>query len=195
MKHFFFVCFFVSLFFHTVFFILWIPKNDSVISESSEPVKLTIKDTVRIEKKNETGSPVSDKNRTEDISRKPNDNLLPDFLNTDTFLPVDGITAEDYIAEVKDGGYLSGTVSSLPDGGYYPLPVYPERARIDGIEGTCTFRIEYGPDGGVTDMEIIQSSGSELLDKAAVSAVRGKWRFPEGRPGFVIRDFEFKLIR
>jgi protein TonB len=38
------------------------------------------------------------------------------------------------------------------------------------------------PDGGVGELKVQRSSGFEILDKAALSAVR-QWRFASGRRG------------
>lgn len=55
-------------------------------------------------------------------------------------------------------------------------PAYPEQARRAGIEGTVVLRIEILENGRAGEVSVSRSSGSELLDDAAVTAVR-RWRF------------------
>ncbi len=55
-------------------------------------------------------------------------------------------------------------------------PVYPRLARKRGIEGQVIIRVEIGRDGGIEALQLEQSSGSDLLDQAARSAVQ-RWQF------------------
>jgi protein TonB len=51
-------------------------------------------------------------------------------------------------------------------------PRYPDEARRRGIEGTVVLRIEVLENGTVGDISALTSSGSELLDSAAIEAVK-----------------------
>ena len=51
-------------------------------------------------------------------------------------------------------------------------PAYPERARRAGVEGVVGVRIALAADGSVRQVELTQSSGSRLLDEAALTAAR-----------------------
>lgn len=78
-------------------------------------------------------------------------------------------------------GAGSGSGSSsreiIPPGIYSRRePAYPEQARREGIEGTVVLRIEILANGRAGDVSVSRSSGSELLDEAAVDAVQ-RWRF------------------
>ncbi len=55
-------------------------------------------------------------------------------------------------------------------------PEYPQTARIKGIEGTVVVKIEVLPTGKAGAIEIVASSGSDDLDRAALDAVK-LWRF------------------
>ncbi len=57
-------------------------------------------------------------------------------------------------------------------------PIYPTSAVRNRYEGTVLLRIEIGANGRVELVEVAKSSGYEILDEAAVNAVR-KWR---GKP-------------
>jgi protein TonB len=63
-----------------------------------------------------------------------------------------------------------------------PPPRYPPAARRNGDEGRVMLRVLVNPDGAPARVEIDQSSGSPLLDGAALDAVRG-WRFVPARRG------------
>jgi TonB family protein len=60
-------------------------------------------------------------------------------------------------------------------------PAYPERARRAGIEGVVGVRIALAPDGSVRQVELTQSSGSRLLDEAALAAARASTFAPASR--------------
>lgn len=63
-----------------------------------------------------------------------------------------------------------------PIAGQTPAPRYPMQALRRGERGTVTVRAQIGPDGVPTSVSVAQGSGSRLLDRAAVDAVR-RWRF------------------
>jgi TonB family protein len=60
-------------------------------------------------------------------------------------------------------------------------PTYPERARRAGVEGIVGVRIALAPDGSVRQVELTQSSGSRLLDEAALAAARASTFSPASR--------------
>ncbi len=68
----------------------------------------------------------------------------------------------------------------LPAGGYYPNPTYPAQAMREQIEGDVGLRVLVGVDGIPTSVDVRESSGHEILDSAAIRAVK-QWRFPTGR--------------
>jgi TonB family protein len=55
-------------------------------------------------------------------------------------------------------------------------PVYPSKARKNGMEGTVILSVEVLPNGAVGDLRVKKASGHSLLDHAAVEAVKA-WRF------------------
>jgi TonB family protein len=58
-------------------------------------------------------------------------------------------------------------------------PAYPERALLRGIEGSVRLSYSVDADGHVTDVRVEKSAMDNLLDSAAVAALR-KWRFVPG---------------
>lgn len=55
-------------------------------------------------------------------------------------------------------------------------PRYPARAMHSGIEGLTLLVVSVGPDGSIFDVRVKRSSGSVILDREAVRAVK-TWRF------------------
>jgi periplasmic protein TonB len=63
-----------------------------------------------------------------------------------------------------------------------PAPAYPTAAREDGEEGTVLLRVRVSPAGGAAEVALARSSGSRLLDAAALTAV-ARWTFRPARRG------------
>ena len=64
-----------------------------------------------------------------------------------------------------------------------PAPDYPPDALRNGESGTVLLRVHVGPDGIPYSIDLVQSSRSRTLDRAAADAVR-RWRFhPAQRDG------------
>ena len=61
-------------------------------------------------------------------------------------------------------------------------PPYPLIARRKGVEGTVRLKVFVTRDGRPAQVQLDQSSGSPLLDEAALDAVRN-WRFVPARRG------------
>lgn len=63
-----------------------------------------------------------------------------------------------------------------------PPPAYPLAARRRGIEGTVVVRAQITEDGNCHQASLSKSSGYEMLDQAAVAAVKS-WRFIPAKRG------------
>jgi protein TonB len=63
-----------------------------------------------------------------------------------------------------------------------PPPAYPLAARRRGMEGRVLVRAEVQADGSCNRVELKKTSGHDLLDQAALEAVK-KWRFVPARKG------------
>ncbi|MGQ9464811.1 MAG: energy transducer TonB [bacterium] len=79
-----------------------------------------------------------------------------------------------------------------------PAPEYPVLAVKAGIEGKVVVKMLVDTDGSVIAVEIIKSSGNQMLDDAAISAAkRAKFTPAKQRDRFVrvwvVRQIEFKL--
>ena len=81
-----------------------------------------------------------------------------------------------------DGPGGNGAVSIQARYSETPKPVYPESARNEGREGRVLLRVLVDDHGRSKRVEINNSSGSEVLDRAATEAIK-RWRFIPARYG------------
>lgn len=66
----------------------------------------------------------------------------------------------------------------------HTIPPYPPVARRLGQEGTVLLALDIGPDGRVHNAAVLNSSGHNRLDDAAIAWVRAHWRYhPATRDG------------
>jgi periplasmic protein TonB len=79
----------------------------------------------------------------------------------------------------------------VPLAGHNPAPGYPDAARRRRLEGTVVVRIAVDATGAAIACTVAASSGSSLLDDAALAAAR-RWRFTTG-PGTLEQPFRFAL--
>jgi TonB family protein len=76
-------------------------------------------------------------------------------------------------------------------------PIYPKDALDRGLEGKVSVSVSVAGDGSVSSVSVAGSSGHDVLDQAAMRAVRRDWRFlpalENGQPtsGSIIVTFEF----
>lgn len=74
------------------------------------------------------------------------------------------------------------TATAKPDYRRNPEPEYPLIARRRGQQGSVLLNITVSPTGRATKVSLQQSSGFELLDQAALKAVK-TWNFEPARVG------------
>jgi TonB family protein len=58
---------------------------------------------------------------------------------------------------------------------YAPAPSFPPGQSLPGQSGTCRFRLTFDPQGNVTDIRIVTSTGNPYFDQAAVRTLR-QWK-------------------
>lgn len=68
-----------------------------------------------------------------------------------------------------------------------PAPRYPEAAQEEGWEGRVVLRVHVDASGHPASVDIRQSSGHDVLDKAALAAVR-RWTFVPAKRGSIAID-------
>jgi TonB family protein len=71
-------------------------------------------------------------------------------------------------------------------------PEYPVRARREGWQGTVVVQVVLSSNGTIKSLNVLKSSGYDILDRAAVEAIKG-WQFssnvPEGCEGKITMRF------
>lgn len=77
-------------------------------------------------------------------------------------------------------------------------PTYPERARRAGTEGIVGVRVALTAEGAVREVSLVRSSGSRLLDEAALAAARASIFTPASRnrspvAAEAVADYRFEL--
>ncbi len=70
---------------------------------------------------------------------------------------------------------------------------YPKVARAMGIEGTAVVRFRLEPSGQVERVEVVRSSGSEILDRASLETVRDAAPLPY-KEGWLKVGIVFKIL-
>jgi protein TonB len=81
-----------------------------------------------------------------------------------------------------NGNGQSGTALTQARYRETPQPQYPDSARREGKEGRVLLRVLVDEDGRTKAIEVNQSSGHDMLDRAATEAIK-KWRFVPARAG------------
>lgn len=98
----------------------------------------------------------------------------------------------------KDTGQGQSTGAATYAGPRYrdnPAPRYPELAKRRGYEGKAVLSVEVLEDGTVGRIKLAESSGFDILDRAALRAVR-RWRFfPATRYGKKVRQVVMVPVR
>lgn len=82
-------------------------------------------------------------------------------------------------------------VGPTGSGGSRPGMLYPPEAQQRKLQGTVKLFFAVNESGIVTDVKIIESSGSVLLDRAAVEHIKRRWMLGPGPAG---RQFETEFV-
>ena len=125
--------------------------------------------------------------------------LLDPLLMTQSFDEIEleslsaeeeALTPESELIEEEPVGEIAVPVRLLLES---PEVSYPRAAYLRNLEGTVVLSMIVNSEGIVTEVEMIQSSGHRLLDRAALVAARG-YRFEAGDGSMTVnKTFTFKL--
>jgi TonB family protein len=80
----------------------------------------------------------------------------------------------------RSGAWPTKDADAVPRYGDNARPAYPPMARLRGYQGVVVLLVEVLVDGRVGQVGIRRSTGHEILDRAALEAVK-TWRFEPGR--------------
>lgn len=154
--------------------------------KKSQPEKKTVKAPVQPKKKASTKTvkkPVTKKFEKKTVSK----NVVKtqrktekfELKATDSSKPVSSQLALNKPAKAKKTtvGANSPQLVSKPTFATKPSAVkYPRLAKRRGIEGTVLVEVQIAKDGHQVKQKLIKSSGANVLDNAALKAIK-KWRF------------------
>jgi TonB family protein len=82
-------------------------------------------------------------------------------------------------------------VGPTGSGGSRPGMLYPPEAQQRKLQGTVKLFFEVNESGIITDVKITQSSGSVLLDRAAIEHIKRRWMLGTGPAG---RQYETEFV-
>lgn len=98
-------------------------------------------------------------------------------------------------AGIRPARANAGDRDAQPDYAAISPPPYPRLARRRGWQGVVRLRVRVSPDGRVIEASVDQSSGYQVLDRAALEAVQG-WRFtPAVRGGHPVESVVVVPVR
>lgn len=73
-----------------------------------------------------------------------------------------------------------GSVTSTGGSGERPEPPYPKIAQQEGEQGTVVLLLGGDEAGNVVSVDVKESSGFPILDRATVDFIKNHWRLPAG---------------
>ena len=80
----------------------------------------------------------------------------------------------------EGGAWLAENADAVPRYAENARPDYPQLARLRGYQGVVVLLVEVLADGRAGRVEVRRSAGHDILDRAALEAVR-TWKFEPGR--------------
>ena len=74
---------------------------------------------------------------------------------------------------------------------YAPAPAFPPGVSQGGVSGTGRFRLSFDPNGNVTNVQVIRSTGNPSFDQSAIKTFR-QWKSAPGQGGSVTVPVTFQ---
>lgn len=95
------------------------------------------------------------------------------------------VTSKKWVSKLATAEIKAATVSS-------PQPVYPLAARKQHWTGAGDFVCHIRPDGTVASVDVLRSTGHQVLDQAAITALQ-HWRFQPGKTEAIYIPIDFRM--
>ena len=107
---------------------------------------------------------------------------LPNAPNVNFGVPTVGtLVAPAALASApQEAPVLIGSLNNTGTGGDRPEPPYPPIARETGEQGTVKLLLGGDAAGNVVSVDVKESSGFPVLDRATVDFIKHHWRLPAG---------------
>ncbi len=138
----------------------------------------------------ETVTPTENENQTQQPSETPNVVVVvPNAPNINFSVPTIGnllapsaLAAAPPLNPVQRAEPVTqlARISNTGSGGSRPQPQYPKIALDAGEQGAVTLLITADADGRVASVQIKNSSGFPVLDRATEDFIRRHWQLPSG---------------
>ncbi len=131
--------------------------------------------------------------KKEDIFLKEDTVFIPDMVD----IPRASPNIKDTPHKVKKED-ISGSLSAIPITYAIPIyksnisPLYPLLARKRGYQGTVLLEVLVSKDGKAASIQLVRSSGYEILDRAAIKGVRN-WLFHPAKRGDELIEMWVKI--
>jgi TonB family protein len=108
--------------------------------------------------------------------------VLPNAPNVNFGVPTVGtLVADAALASAPQMAPTQiGSLNNTGAGGERPEPPYPPIARETGEQGTVKLLLRGDTAGNVVSVDIKESSGFPVLDRATVDFIKSHWRLPAG---------------
>ena len=107
---------------------------------------------------------------------------LPDAPNVNFGIPTIGtlVVPATLAAPPQAAPLRIGSLNNTGAGGDRPEPPYPPIARETGEQGTVKLLLDSDAAGNVVSVDVKESSGFPILDRATVDFIKHHWRLPAG---------------
>lgn len=126
------------------------PKSISVTVTNAQPTQVASPEIIKPQ-------PRPKKSKTQDIPKAQE--------------PVPTDKADTTVAQAVTTKFVADATTA-----YAPAPEYPRMARLRGLVGNVILRLGINEQGQVIQTQITKTSGHEMLDQAALEALK-QWRF------------------
>jgi TonB family protein len=154
-------------------------KEEAVIREEQKPESLPVQDDVKAIPASHP-SPLSLEDEEREMENKKEEKVMVESYEN-PLAPI-GSSGPSKVA-MKSPSLSDGEVLFVrPKYVENPKPVYPQEAKRKGYEGEVVLRVEILSNGRVGEIEVKSSSGYELLDRSALTAVK-QWKFVPAKKG------------
>ncbi|MDD2721668.1 MAG: energy transducer TonB [Gallionella sp.] len=164
---------------------LWMMRSEVPavrVSEMAVSIEMTQAAAVTPQVLTPPATPMQAKPKVRQVSQPPVQTVLHEVAASTDPVAIPPATAVAVAAPASQ--VVAAVVDSGPDfkAAYLnnPRPAYPMAARRMGWEGRVILNVEVLAEGRCGGINVIRSSGHEILDNAAVSTVKG-WHFVPAR--------------
>ncbi|MCG8570982.1 MAG: energy transducer TonB [Spirochaetes bacterium] len=195
-----FISFSITLFITFLIFFIPTKQSNPVLKEKAVQKKVVIKNftlmNYKIIPNHQLPSEDNTKKNKKEKRKEENKNSQQAIKNNQTEKKAESKEVEKQIDASQETSKPIKIINYTPDFTIDQIPVYPDKAKRMGQEGTVQILVITDINGKIQQAVIKKSSGYPLLDTSALKAVR-KWRFSQlnlqDNKNYFKTEIEFKL--